>query len=325
MNIEGNKPILKAIIENFYLVILGGVIALIMIEGFLRLYRPSPFVKTAVELSWIRDNPGYNIFTLDPDFGFRPILGNGLYNQFGTKVNDYTLEKRPGITRLLFIGDSATHRAKIVDALKEKYGEETFEYWNAGVESFNTVQEVNYYQTYNSAIRPDHVILTFHVNDFETTPIAFDHEGDGLIVYAPNKSLQALNPWLFKQSYFYRFIIEILGDATEDRETIVDETEDSLRGLRDILADDGISFTVLVLPVFLPQERWQPYEREARLTIIQILERLDISFFDLLETSDRAIENGVNVQEELGGHWHPSKEVSILFAEYLFDNGLLSK
>jgi hypothetical protein len=43
----------------------------------------------------------------------------------------------------------------------------------AGVESFNTVQEVAYDRSFNRFIRLDHVILTFHLNDFETTPVAF--------------------------------------------------------------------------------------------------------------------------------------------------------
>ena len=90
-----------------------------------------------------------------------------------------------------------------------------------------------------------------------------------------------------------------------------------------ILAADGIGFTVLVLPVFIPYGDWQPYEQDARLRIMQILVALDIRYFDLLEISARAIEAGVNVQEE-GGHWHPSREVSSLFAKYLFENGLLT-
>ena len=241
----------KTIIINVLLILFGLAVALLLMEGYLRWRQPDPFVKTAVELSWTRDNPGYNIFTVDPEFGFRPIFGNGLYNEYGTKANNYSIEKPPGVTRLLFIGDSVTHRAKIVDALKDIYGEADFEYWNAGVESYNTVQEVNYYKRYNAAIKPDHVILTFHLNDFETTPIAFENEGDGLIVYAPNKPMRDLNPWLFKYSSLYRFLIRLTDDTGDDRAGIVAEAEDSLLELRDLLAVDDIDFTVLVLPVFI--------------------------------------------------------------------------
>ena len=316
-----NVPV-KAVIVNVLLILFGLALALLFMEGYLRWRQPSPFVETAVELSWTRNNPGYNIFTVDPEFGFRPIFGNGLYNQYGAKANNYTIEKPPGVTRLLFIGDSVTHRAKIVNALKDIYGEEQFEYWNAGVESYNTVQEVNYYKRYNAAIKPDHVILTFHINDFETTPIAFENEGDGLIVYAPNRPMRNLNPWLFKRSYLYRFFLRFTDNPGNDRAGIIDETEDSLLELRDILAAGGIDFTVLVLPVFIPYEQWQPYEKEGRDNILRILEAADIRYFDLYPISAQAVEDGVNVQEA-GGHWHPSEDVSVLFARFLFEQGLL--
>jgi hypothetical protein len=129
-----------------------------------------------------RDN--LSTFVIDPDFGFRPILPSGSYTRFGTLANGYAEAKRPGVTRLLFIGDSVTRRGHIVEALKSHYGSQEYEYWNAGVESFNTVQEVEYYRRFNRAIQPDHVILTFHLNDFETTPVWF-READVPGAYAP--------------------------------------------------------------------------------------------------------------------------------------------
>ncbi len=292
-------------------------------EGFLRWYQPDPFVKTARELWWMRDNPGYNVFTVDPDFGFRPIFGNGLYNEYGTKANNYSLEKPDGVTRLLFIGDSVTHRAKIIDSLQEIYGDEEFEYWNAGVESYGTVQEVAYYKKYNAAIKPDHVILTFHINDFETTPIAFPNDGDGLIVYAPNQPLSAMNPWLFRNSYLYRFVINRIGDSSQNQEKIIQEAEASLLELRDILAADNIRFSVLVLPMFLPYEQWQPHEQTGRDRILQTLTNANIIHYDLFPISKQAIKDGITIEEEPGSHWHPSKDVSVRFAEYLFAEGLL--
>ena len=314
---------IKSLLINIGLVLFGVVAAVVLMEGYLRWRQASPFVETAVELSWMRDNPGYNIFTVDPEFGFRPILGNGLYNEYGAKENEYPIEKRPDVTRLLFVGDSVTHRAKMVNALKDIYGKTDFEYWNAGVESYNTVQEVNYYKKYNAALEPDHVILTFHLNDFETTPIAFNHPGDGLIVYAPNTAMSEVNPLLFKYSYLYRFVMRLTDNPTENRAAIVQEVSDSLRELQTILAQDNIPFSVLVLPVFLPYDQWQPHEKEGRENILAILNKLEITYYDLFDVSAQAIEEGVTVQET-GGHWHPSEDVSVLFAEYLYKQGLLN-
>ena len=145
------------------------------IEAVLRITHQYATFGAATELPWMRNNSQdfSQIFTIDPDFGFRPILGTGGYTEYGTSPNTYPVQKRPGITRLLFIGDSVTGRGRIIEAIKQIYDDEVFEYWNAGVESFNTIQEVRFYQRYNAAVYPDHVILTFHLNDFEPTPVAF--------------------------------------------------------------------------------------------------------------------------------------------------------
>ena len=152
------------------MIIFSIIFAVLLLEGFLRIRNTNSLFGAASELYWMRESKHdlTHLFTIDPDFGFRPILENGVYNKFGTLCNHYTGEKNPNKLRLLFIGDSVTARGKIINELRKIYGLEKFEYWNAGVESFNTVQEVQFYKKYNHLIKPDHVILMFHLNDFET-------------------------------------------------------------------------------------------------------------------------------------------------------------
>lgn len=259
------------------------------------------------------------LFTIDPKFGFRPILGTGRYSEYGTKINTYSIEKRQNTERLLFIGDSVTYRGKIIDALRRLFGEENFEYWNAGVESFNTVQEVNFYREYNMAISPDHVILTFHLNDFETTPISFYH-GDKIVVYGPNTSLEDINPWLFQHIHIYRLFLWLKIAITDPgRKAISQEVQDSLMEMKTILATNDTDFTVLIFPYLKPYEEWKPDEKESRHRIIGILKELEIAYFDLFDILTEAIHNGVNIQEEEGDSFHPSEEISILFAKYLYE------
>ncbi len=52
--------------------------------------------------------------------------------------------------RVLFLGDSVTARGGIIAELASLYGNEQFEYWNAGVESYDTCQEVRYFERYCS-------------------------------------------------------------------------------------------------------------------------------------------------------------------------------
>ena len=309
---------------NLLLTTLSVVVAVLLAEVLLRCYMPHSALGAGSELQWMRENPGdlRRVFTIDPAFGFRPLLGNNLYSEFGAKINTYDIEKAAGKERLLFIGDSVTRRGKLIAALRRLYGEERFEYWNAGVESFNTIQEVEFYKRYNIAIDPDHVILTFCLNDFETTPIAFRHE-DRLVVYAPNTRLDKVNPWLFRHSYVYRLVLALAMTVGADgREGITREVRDSLTEMKSLLSADDTEFTILILPYFKPHETWTPDEKERRLSIIGIVEDLQIRHFDLLGVLNDAVRDGIEVQEIKGDFWHPSDEISTLFAGHLHEKGI---
>jgi len=315
----------RSLAINITICIFSVVLVLFLIEVSLRIRRPYSSLGAGIELTNMRSNPQdlTKTFTVDPDLGFRPILGNSKYNDYGTKCNSYRLEKNSGVSRLLFIGDSVTARGTLIDALKEIYQEDEFEYWNAGVESFNTVQEVEFYKEYNSVIKPDHVILTLHNNDFATTPVAFLNSENKIVVYVPNKPLTDINRWLFIHSYIYRYLLGASLGWTKDQASVTEEVQVSLRELRDILASDNISFTVLVLPVIKQFGSWSPEEKKAREDALGILVDLDIQYFDLNPALQNGIAEGIINLEPNNDSWHPSPDVSIVFAEYLFDNSFL--
>ena len=255
----------------------------------------------------------------------RPILGNGFYSEYGTRANAYALEKPPAKTRLLFIGDSVTARGHVVEAIRDVYGDEHHEYWNAGVESFNTVQEVNYYRRYNAAISPDHVILTFHLNDFGTTPIAFRNDDGAIVVYAPNRPLREINPWLFRHSYTYRFVIGLMSATTIDRRGVLAEVRASLVDLRGAVDEHGAKLTVLIHPTLLPLDAWSGDDQERRAIIRGFLDELDIAYLDLWDPLGAALMDGVVVTEELGDVWHPSPAVAAYFARFVEQSGVLEQ
>ena len=299
---------------------LSSVISILAIEVFHRFKAPYRALGGAQELPQFRRGAPDTLsaFVVDPDFGFRPKLGSGSYTRFGTLANGYSETKRPGVTRLLFIGDSVTRRGQIVEALRAQYGSQHYEYWNAGVESFNTVQEVAYYKRFNRPIDPDHVILTFHLNDFETTPVAF-READGtLVVYAPNRPIQRLNPWLFQHSYTYRYWLGLLSSRKAARSAIIEEVRASLAELQRVVAADHARLTVLGLPILRPLNDWKPEYREYRRLILQMLTSLPIRHFDLILPLNKALADGVIVTETGDDlFWHPSPEVAAYFAKYL--------
>lgn len=311
------------------LLLVAGLSSALFILGFEIFYRlkaPYRALGGAQELPQFRRASPDDLsgFMLDPDFGFRPVFGRGGYTRFGTLENGYSEAKPEGITRLLFIGDSVTRRAQILEALRTRYRSQPYEYWNAGVESFNTVQEVAYYSRFNRFIRPDHVILTFHLNDFETTPVAFWGADGTLVVYAPNWPVRRLNSWLFRHSYTYRYWLGLVSPRKTARTEIIEEVRANLAELHRLVAADKARLTVLVLPILRPFRDWKPEYKEYRKLVLAMLESLRIRHFDLLLPLNEALADGVVVSETGDDlFWHPSSEVAAYFAAYLHRQKLL--
>lgn len=316
----------RTLLTILFLFGLSCVVFLGAMEIFYRFKAPYRAFGGARELpQFRRGGPAVaGTFVVDPDFGFRPVFDNDHYTAFGTLTNDYPLAKSDGKKRLLFIGDSVTRRGHIVDALKNEYGSLKYEYWNAGVESFNTVQEVRYYKHFNRALRPDEVFLTFHLNDFETTPVAFREANGNLVVYAPNVPVHRMNPWLFQHSYFYRSWIGLTTARKTERAAIINDVRASLEELKRMVYADGARLTVLVLPILRPVSDWNPQYRENRGRILDILASLQLRYFDLLEPLNQALTDGVpTVEAGDDVFWHPSREVANYFGTYLRRQGLL--
>jgi lysophospholipase L1-like esterase len=271
---------------------------------------------------WIRNfQPS---FTLDLSLGYRPVLGSGAYSEYGTWSTGYPIEKRPGVTRVLFIGDSVTAHGKIIDALKTLYGEERFEYWNAGVEGFNTLQEVGFYRDYNRRIHPDLAVLTFHNNDFQTIPVAFLDRHGKLVVYAPRTPSTHATRWLVAHSGLYRLMLGsmLYLDRRLDP-AIVTQTRDALAELKALLDSDRIPLRVLLLPVLAPYRTWTRAEKESRAQALRIFAELGLSYVDLLDDLEMLIAAGVNIQEIPDDRWHPSAEAAAAFARRASVDNLL--
>src|SRR5262249_7378492 len=151
--------IVRLLLVNLLVAVLSSALLVLGVEVFHRVKAPYRAFGGAYELTQFRQSAPYELstFVIDPAFGFRPVLGDGPYTHVGTLVNDYAVTKPPGVERLLFIGDSVTRAGYIVDALKAEYGSQQYEYWNAGVPSFNTVQEVEYYRRVIPPPHPYHI------------------------------------------------------------------------------------------------------------------------------------------------------------------------
>ncbi|MEQ1894392.1 MAG: SGNH/GDSL hydrolase family protein [Planctomycetota bacterium] len=315
------------------LVLASTLAVLLLAEFALRLWNP-PAVQFFQER--VQGNPGervvkidetyevhpkHGIIELDDTLGYRPVLGGKAYATHGAKWNDYALPKPPGVKRLLFLGDSVTDRHRVMDALAARLGP-GYEYWNAGVFGYSTEQELIYYRDYLGSIQADHVVLIFHLNDYEVTPVVFP-VGDELVAVHSRIGRTNPDPLLMRASYLYRFAWAWASRRTSAarNESIETDVERFLAELRDLVHARGADFTVLVLPWLLPPARWTaPKPRHHELTR-EILTRLGIRHFEFRTTLERAVAEGVDINESPNDPQHPSDAFAARMADDLLTTG----
>ncbi len=309
------------------LAVAATLLALVAAEIILRAPGPQTLLIEGFELEvWRRDSEAYErAFTSDPQMGYRPRLGTSQYGEHGTLPNDYPDDKRAGVPRLLFIGDSVTHQRTLERALRRRCGEDGVEYWNAGVQGFNTLQEVAWYLAWNRGIRPDHVILTFHNNDFLVTPVAFRNDAGEFTVVLPRRQLLGWSPRLLAHSRLYRLYLNwsLSRGPAHAPDAAAADTRAALARLRDAVAADGAELTVLLLPILAPPDEWSREERRSRELSLKIFRDLGLTWFDLLPPLEAALAERVAVRLDEDDTWHPGPEAAERFAAYLIREGFL--
>ena len=123
-------------------------------------------------------------------------------NSEGMRDREFSLEKPPGVYRVMMLGDSTTFgwgvrqedtaakslERKLNEALPPEFNHA--EVMNTGVGNYDTVQEVTYYETIGWKYHPDLVVLVFFINDPEPVPVekkGFLIDRSYLIAFATNR------------------------------------------------------------------------------------------------------------------------------------------
>lgn len=316
---ERVKPHQRTRAKRLALVIAGSLAGILLAEGALRCVMPSESFIHGQEWRHFREHSDIakQAFVADAELGFHPRLGTSHYDEYGTLIlggHRQDVRKRPGITRVLLLGDSVTARRTIENALRQRYGGAQYEFWNCGVEGYNTYQEVHYYKRFCTPIRPDHVVLTLHNNDFDVTPVAFYDDQGRMAVFCPDRSSVGLNPMLYRFSYLYRvwFRSRVSRRAIHDDRAGAALIESNLAELKQLLQRDGTRLTVFLLPV-CRRDAWSAAERNRHRTALAILDRLAIEHYDLEHWLRRALDAGDAVQQSEGDTWHPSQAAATHF------------
>ena len=80
---------MRLLLVNLLVAGLSSALLILGIEVFQRLKAPYRAFGGAYELTQFRQSaPNGLSFVVDPNFGFRPVLGDGPYTRFGTHAND---------------------------------------------------------------------------------------------------------------------------------------------------------------------------------------------------------------------------------------------
>lgn len=232
--------------------------------------------------------------------------------------------------RILFLGDSVTRRGRIISALKQRHRGGRFQWLNAGVPGYNTAQEVRLYGRCCRRLRPRHLVLTMHNNDFQENRLIFQRPFSRRQVHLRLDQLGAVEHLLVHHSHVYRLLLGRPGIVGVDPAGAVGWRrahalmERSLGRLQALTRADGARLSV----VLLPSLRTGPLPRPARLShraALKLLKRLGIRHFDLKRVFKAAVASGLTLHESPGDHLHPGQALADRFGEYLFRKGLLAE
>ena len=261
-------------------------------------------------------------YTPDDECGYLPKINGEFYGAQGCVYNDYKLEKPPAKKRILFLGDSVTHRGRIIDKLRRLYGEEHYEYWNAGVESFNTAQELVLYRRYNHLVKPDLVVLTFHNNDFMQTPLVYREKGK-LQLLTPLHDRNHINTWLFEYSYIYRCYVGRTWRGDQEEKSV--RVSQNLQEMRKLVEADGARFKVVLFPLMRPLKDYDQGEKWSRDHVLAITKALQLDTIDLAPALEEILPQNKQVEESKGDYWHPNQWAADHLGKYLYDHGLFKE
>ncbi|MBS2037600.1 hypothetical protein JST97_21615 [bacterium] len=309
---------MRRIFLRFFLLFAGLLLGLVAGETALRILKPPTssggIKQTLFPVGQLTD------YTPDDECGYLPRVGGANYGAQGCLYNKYSLEKTPGRKRVLFMGDSVTHRARIIQPLRALYGEAHFEYWNAGVESFNTAQEVVLYRRYNHLIKPDLVVLTFHNNDFMQTPLVYRENGK-LQLLTPLHDRNHINTFLFEYSWIYRCYVGRTWSADQEEKAL--RVRQNLQELSQLVQADGGRLKVVLLPLMKPLKDYDPGEKWSREHSLAIVKELGLETLDLTPALEEMAAEKLPLEETTGDYWHPNQAVADRFAKVLYQQNLL--
>jgi lysophospholipase L1-like esterase len=159
------RPSFSKLAKSLLKIILILGVSLLLVEVLMTVFEPQLFK---------------GLYQYDPDLGFRvrshyPMPDGSVTNQFGFNARDYSLQKPPGVFRILVVGDSfnwaggfkGNYTALLEQKLDSLYGNHRVDVVNVGYSGTHTAEQLAMLKKFGLQYNPDLVILGFFAgNDF---------------------------------------------------------------------------------------------------------------------------------------------------------------
>jgi hypothetical protein len=310
---------MRQVIVSVFMVLFALLVGLPVCDFVLTYFFPNGDIKAIRQMPWVESQTELGDYTVDPKTGFRPKFGTRRANEFGCFPNGYSNVPAHPRKRLLFIGDSVAEDGYIMQGLKTLYGDQSFEYWNCGVGSFNIEQTVNFYEHYLYKTQPDHIIFILHLNDWENTPVVWANADQSISAFEPSYGEISINKFLYLHSNLYHHYLKLFFRDYRSFEAKKVWMRNQLKKLSRLTTNQKL--TVLISPLALPLEKWDDLYLKLKIETVKILQNEDIRFFDLSVWLQSAVDSKV----EFDGHdrWHPGPGLSRFLAKKLYQADLL--
>ncbi len=334
------------------LLLLGATAAaLVLAEGVVRLsdVRAIPFPENTGAVTRPSDDPRLPrvprpnatqtiTYRLRPDAP--PVVVTMNTNRHGFRGRAFAEEKPEGTFRIACLGDSYTFGmgvgddetwpARLQALADERAGQGCCEVWNCGVPAYDTVQELAFLTKTVLPFRPDLVLLGFHLNDAKTTEEIYRSDNplerlleamsqprrEGFRAFVRRHSVLAdvLAEQLFFSLAMDRYALSYLEVYRSDLDGWK-EAKQALRGMRDLLRQQGIGFAVVIYPLLIKREG--VLESSAADAIVhEFLRQESIAAFDLAPSF---VERDVDALRVHPYDPHPNAEAQQIAAEAVAD------
>lgn len=336
----GIRARLKNGAKNLLAMAFGVTLAFLIAEIALSFFVPSPpkfrypqpWHLADPELGWVM-RPGQASFTID-----QPVSTNSL----GFRSPDIPFDKPDVGLRILCLGDSQTfgngvgqhdvYASQLQKILSSEPGSGTVEVINAGVQAYDTLQEIRLLERHAPTLRPDIVTVGFYINDIIETRRKDRTEVVGVAGEMKRHGLKRLTPYrliyLVKRS---RIVIlvrerlrsaatsnaysEILNGRTPARfEESWTRIEENLVAARDLA--EAHRFRLIVFPIPTVMEFQKDYpDEDYRSRFLALARRLGIEHFDPTPT---IIKGGGSLEDNfIPWDGHINATTHRLLAEHL--------